>query len=165
VSKQNLLEDKRILIVDDESDVLETLESLLPMCKIATASSFDEAKRFLETEYFDLAILDIMGVKGYDLLEIAKERDVISVMLTAHALSPEDVVKSYKNGAAFYVPKDKMAEIEDFLNDILEAKEKGRHSWSGWLERFGDFFSERFGSAWQSHDREFWQNISKHGFY
>ncbi|MBW2205977.1 MAG: response regulator, partial [Deltaproteobacteria bacterium] len=98
MSDQTLLDYKRVLIVDDEPDVLETLEQLLPMCDVVRASNFEEAKALLETQYFDMAILDIMGVDGYQLLDIAKQRKVISVMLTAHALSPEDLAKSYKQG-------------------------------------------------------------------
>ena len=37
-----------------------------------------------------------MGVAGYDLLKIATQKNLTSVMLTAHALSPENVTKSYK---------------------------------------------------------------------
>jgi DNA-binding response OmpR family regulator len=126
MGESNLLDHKRILILDDEPDVLETLEDLLDMCDVEIAMSFDEGKELLETQYFDMAILDIMGVDGYELLEIARKRDVIPVMLTAHALSPEDTVKSYKEGAASYVPKEEMAKIATYLNDMLEAKEKGR---------------------------------------
>ncbi len=121
MASKSLLEGKRILIVDDEPDVLETLEEFLSMCDVVKASSFHEAKELLETQYFEMAILDIMGVDGYELLEIAKEREVIAVMLTAHALSPEDTVRSYKKGAASYVPKEEMSNITIFLNDILEA--------------------------------------------
>jgi len=39
----------------------------------------------LQTRPFDIAILDIMGVDGYGLLRVAKERGVVAVMLTAHA--------------------------------------------------------------------------------
>jgi CheY-like chemotaxis protein len=99
MTSENRLDGKKILVVDDEPDVLETLEELLSMCDVSKASSFEEAKKLLEFEYFDLAILDIMGVDGFELLEIARERDVIAVMLTAHALSPENIVKSYKEGA------------------------------------------------------------------
>jgi len=67
---------KRVLIVDDEPDILESLEELLPMCYVEKASSFGEAKELLETQYFDIAILDIMGVEGYKLLEIANEKRV-----------------------------------------------------------------------------------------
>jgi hypothetical protein len=76
-----------------------------------------------------MTILDIMGVDGYTLLEIATHRKVTAVMLTAHALSPENVGKSYKEGAASYLPKEEMANIASFLNDVLDAIEKGKNPW------------------------------------
>ncbi len=155
----NLLEGKRILIVDDEPDVLETLKELLPMCKLVKATTFNEAKEDLEKQYFDLAILDIMGVDGYRLLEIAKNKNVIPVMLTAHALSVEDTVKSYKGGAASYLPKDEMDNIATYLNDILEAKDKGQHFWWRWLDRLGSFYERRFGADWQEKDKDFWRRF------
>ncbi len=74
--KKNLLEGKKILIVDDEPDVLDTLENSLAMCELLKAFSFRQAKELLETQYFDFVILDIMGVNGYRLLEIANEKKV-----------------------------------------------------------------------------------------
>jgi nucleotide-binding universal stress UspA family protein/CheY-like chemotaxis protein len=147
VVRKGLLEGKRILIVDDEPDVLETLAELLEMCDVTEASSFEEAKKLLETQAFDMAVLDIMGVDGYMLLEIANDKKVIAVMLTAHALSPEHTVKSFEEGAASYVPKDKMVHIATYLNDILEAQEKGKHFWWRWFERFGEYYERTFGSA------------------
>ena len=105
---RNLLDGKKILVVDDEPDVLDTLEGLLSMCAVKKASSFEEAAKLLETQAFDIAILDIMGVDGYKLLDIAKNRKVIPVMLTAHALSVENTLKSFREGAASYLPKDEM---------------------------------------------------------
>jgi DNA-binding NtrC family response regulator len=156
VAGNNLLEGKKVLIVDDEPDILETLKELLPMCDVTGAGSFKKAKELLETQHFDMAILDIMGVNGYRLLKVAKNRDVIAVMFTAHALSPKNVFKSYKEGAASYIPKEEMANITTFLNDVLEAKEKGKDTWWRWLERFGSFFTERFGSDWRDKYKEFW---------
>ena len=71
MTERDRLEGKRIILVDDEPDVLDTLADLLPMCETIKASNFITAKNYLESEYFDLAILDIMGVEGYELLEIA----------------------------------------------------------------------------------------------
>jgi DNA-binding response OmpR family regulator len=159
MSKEALLKGKRILIVDDEPDVLDTLEELLTMCDITKASSFDEARRLLENEKFEFAILDIMGVAGYDLLKIASNKNVTAVMLTAHALSPDNVVRSYKEGAAFYVPKEKMAEIETYLNDILDSLEKGKNTWSRWFERLGTYCEQRFGPEWQKDDKIFWEKF------
>ena len=159
MTSTNRLEGKKILIVDDEPDVLETLEDLLSMCDVTKASNFEEAKNLLDFEYFDLAILDIMGVDGFELLEIARERDVIAVMLTAHALSPENIVKSYKEGAASYLPKEEMANIATFLEEILEAKEKGKHFWSRWLDRWGGYYDRKFGEDWKDKDKEFWDKF------
>ena len=159
MEENDLLPGKKILIVDDEPDVLETLEELLPMCEVVTASTFDKAWELLGTEYFDIAILDIMGVDGYRLLELANERQVMAVMLTAHALSPDNIVKSYEEGAASYVPKDEMANITTYLNDILEAKEKGKHFWGRWLDRLGAYLDNKFGPDWQMDEREFWDRF------
>ena len=157
--KKNWLKFKRLLIVDDEPDILETLEELLPMCDVVKASSFEEAKDLLEVQHFDIAVLDIMGVNGYKLLEIANKRKVMAVMLTAHALSPEETLKSYKEGAAHYVPKEKMSEITTYLNDILEAKEQGKKLWSRWFDRFALYYDERFGPDWKDTDKDVWKRI------
>jgi DNA-binding NtrC family response regulator len=159
IMAKNRLEGKKVLIVDDETDVLESLQELLPMCRLETAASFEEARAKLENQEFDLAILDIMGVNGYELLELAGKKKVISVMLTAHALSPEHTVISYEKGAASFVPKEKMAKIETYLNDILEAQTKGKNFWWRWLERFNPYYEKRFGSDWSDHDRKFWDNF------
>ena len=158
--EKGLLDGKKVLIVDDEPDVLDTLEQMLPMCDVARASSFETAKRMLESLPFDLAILDIMGVEGYSLLDVANRKNVTAVMLTAHALSPENIARSYKKGAASYVPKDQMVNIVTFLTDILEAKERGRHSWWRWLDRLTDaYWEKKFGPDWRKKDKEFWDQF------
>jgi hypothetical protein len=78
-------------------------------------------------------------------------------MLTAHAMTPENVVKSFQEGAAYFLPKDEMANITSHLDDILEAKEKGKNTWGRWLDRLGAFFESRFGPDWQSDHKDFWE--------
>lgn len=151
----DLLSGKRILIVDDEQDVLETLEQLLTMCEVVQAGTFEKARELLETQYFDIAILDIMGVDGYQLLSIANERNVLGVMLTAHALSADNVLRSYNEGAAAYLPKMEITKIVVFLNDVLEAKQKGQHLWSRWYGRLSSFFDRKFGENWKEQDKDF----------
>ena len=159
MSNGTILEHKRVLIVDDEPDILETLEALLSMCHVTKAFTFKEAKMLLQTEHFDIAILDIMGVDVYKLLEIAKQEGVIPVILTAHALSVENTIKSYKKGAASYIPKDEMANIATFLTDILEAKEKGENLWWRWFERLGAYYEKKFGRDWQKDEEGFWRSF------
>ena len=153
------LNGKRVLIVDDELDVLETLSGLLSMCDVKEASTFDEARELLDKEELDIAVLDIMGVDGYKLLEIANRKKVMAVMLTAHALSPDNIVKSFKGGAASYLPKEEMAKIAEFLDEVLEAKEKGKHFWWRWLDKWGSFYDNKFGPDWKEEDKEFWEKF------
>jgi CheY-like chemotaxis protein len=156
---KNQLADKKILIVDDEPDVLDTLEELLSMCRVTRAATFEEAKRRLEQEVFDLAILDIMGVNGYELLDLANRKKVPAVMLTANALSVKDTVKSFKQGAAFYVPKEEMVNIATYLSDILEAQQKGKSLMTRWLDRMDVYYDKRFGKDWKEDDPEFWKKF------
>ena len=74
MSDTSFLNGKKVLVVDDEPDILEVLEELLEMCDVVTASTFEKAKELLESSDFDIAILDIMGVNGYGLLDIANKR-------------------------------------------------------------------------------------------
>jgi DNA-binding response OmpR family regulator len=149
---------KRVLIVDDEQDILDTLAALLDICKIDTASSFEEGKRLLETNDYDIAVLDIMGVRGFDLLSVANTRGIPALMLTAHALSEENLKKSAENGAYYYAPKDKISDIDVFIADVLEAKEKNKSAWVKVFERLGGFYDRKFGgSDWREKERDFWE--------
>jgi CheY-like chemotaxis protein len=161
MNKLSLLDGKRVLIVDDEPDVIDTLADLLPMCTVIKAGTFEQAKGFLESQYFDLAILDIMGVEGYELLKICNEKRIVCVMLTAYALTPEDIKKSYNQGAASFIPKEKIAEIKTYLADIYEANEKGKNLWWRWFDRFDSYFQRKFGPNWKEDDadKEFWDKI------
>ena len=158
MSDTALLDGKKILIVDDEPDVLDVLEEMLDMCEVVKASSYDEAKKLLESDDFDMAILDIMGVDGYKLLHIAKQRKITAVMLTAHALSPDNLVKSIKEGADSYLPKEEMKNIKTFLIDILKSQEKGESTWEPWDRRLSSsYFERKWGGDWKDQDREFWK--------
>jgi DNA-binding NtrC family response regulator len=160
MAESRLLDGKKILIVDDEQDVLEVLEELLKMCEVEKASTFEKAKELLESQEFDMAVLDIMGVNGYGLLEIAKKKKVPAVMLTAHAFNPPNLVRSIKEGAASYIPKEEISRIVDFLNDVLEARSRGENPWKPWQERLpSSYFERKFGAAWEDTDKEFWEQF------
>jgi DNA-binding response OmpR family regulator len=162
MEKQDLLKGKRILIVDDEPDVLDALADLLGMCELTTASTFEEARQKLLAGPFDMAILDIMGVDGYKLLELATQRKITAIMLTAHALSPEDTLKSHKKGAAYYLPKEEMFNIERHLIDVLEAQAKGRNTWVRWFDRFASYYERKFGPDWQETDKKYWDKFKNY---
>jgi DNA-binding NtrC family response regulator len=155
-----LLHGKKILVVDDEPDILGVLEDILDMCTVVKAANFEEGKALLESQTFDIAILDIMGVNGYGLLEIATSKDVPAVMLTAHAFSPDNLVKTIKEGAASYIPKEEISHITEYLIDVLKAKEEGKNPWRSWQERLpSSYFEKRWGAAWKDTDKDFWETF------
>jgi DNA-binding response OmpR family regulator len=149
------LDGKRVLLVDDEPDILETLEDLLPMCRTTRADSYDEAFRLIDTESFDLAILDIMGVSGYDLLNRCVQRKITAVMLTARALTPADVARSFRDGAAYFIPKEEIFRLATFLEDVLEAQSAGKSTWGRWVERLSAFGEKTFGKDFDKNDPNF----------
>ena len=157
-----LLDGKTLLIVDDEPDVLDTLEDLLPMCQTLRAGDYQTARELLGSRKIDLAILDIMGVSGYELLEICVQQKITAVMLTAYALTPADVRKSFDDGAAYFIPKEEMADIEVFLNDVLAAKQKGQNTWGSWYSRLSRFSEKAFGEDWMKNEGDLLKHFTFH---
>ncbi|RJR27596.1 MAG: response regulator [Desulfobacteraceae bacterium] len=153
---EKIIKGKRVLIVDDEKDVVETLVELLSVCKLDRAFSFEEAKQQLQENDYDVVILDIMGVRGFDLLEIARKRKIPALMLTAHALTEESLNKSVKEGAAYFAPKDQIENIAVFLADVIESIQKDKNPWIRLLERLGGFYDNRFlGTDWRKKELEY----------
>ena len=67
---------------------------------------------------YDIVILDIMGVDGFELLKHSVSRQFPTVMLTAHVVTPEALKKSIKLGSVFFLPKEQMSELRAFLEAI-----------------------------------------------
>jgi len=165
--KESILDGKRILAVDDEPDVLTVLEEEITTacrnCKIDKATTYEAAVEKLKTQQYDLVILDIMGVRGFDLLAFAAGRKLRVAMLTAHALSPESLRRSLEMGAMAYLPKEKLGEIVPFLEDVLTFEYLP--GWKRLLMNLSDFFNTRWGKDWKKTDDEFWKEFeekSKH---
>ena len=150
---RHILKDKIVLVVDDETDVTDTVEEMLDMCFVRKANDYDTARQNLMSYTFDIVILDIMGVNGFELLKLSVKGGFPTVMLTAYALSPESLEKSIKLGAVCFLPKEKMSELDDFLADVVL---KGGHSgWEKLFERLGGFFDKHFEPDWKQKNKFF----------
>ncbi len=147
---ESILNHKKLLIVDDEEEIPAIVEEEILQCcpdsKISKAFNYETAAELLKSNDYDLVILDIMGVRGFDLLEIAQERDFKVVMLTAHALAPEALKKCHDMGARAYLPKDKLGELVPFLEDVLRNDHET--GWKRLLEKLEDYFNEAWGPDW-----------------
>ena len=153
MSSESPLKGKSILVVDDEPDVLETVEEELDMCLVDKAKDYETAIQYLTGYTYDIVVLDIMGVNGFDLLQNAVDRGFPAVMLTAHALTPEALKKSIKLGAVSFLPKDKIPELRMFLEDVVLGA--GKPVWEKLFDRLGNYFNRHFGPDWREKDKFF----------
>lgn len=157
----SFLKNKHILAVDDELDVLETIQEILEEANIDIAQDYETAsKKILETRY-DLAILDIMGVNGIELLEECVKRDIPAIMLTANSMNPQSLVESIKKGAISYLSKEHLSVLDSLVTELLTAQKKGQSTWKLLFEKLGSHFNKRFGKNWKDDDKEFWDKFDK----
>jgi len=100
-----------------------------------------------------------MGVRGFDLLDMAVKKNLKVAMLTAHAMSSEALKKSYDMKARAYLPKDKLGEIVPFLEDVLAND--FQTGWTRLFEKLHTFFAERFESDWEKKTGLTWREWMK----
>jgi two-component system phosphate regulon response regulator PhoB len=107
-----LMPKEKILVVDDEEDILELLKYNLSRegYKVSCAASGEETLRAVRSGVPDLIVLDLM-LPGIDGLEVARQlkndpktRDVPIVMLTAKG-EEADIVTGLELGADDYITK------------------------------------------------------------
>ncbi len=122
------MEERKILVVDDEVDFLETLVNRLRKRNMTArgVSSGEDALRMLDQEPFDVVILDIKmpgGMDGIEVLRAIKKRQptVEVLLLTGHA-SVETSIEGMKLGAFDYLLKP--MRLEDLLKKLAVAFEK-----------------------------------------
>jgi CheY-like chemotaxis protein len=136
IMRESILENKMILAVDHDPDVLAVLEEEIraacPNCVFDKAATYTEASERIASFIYDLVILDIRGVRGFDLLRKAASYNLPVALLTAHPLTPE-ALGYYSNQVHAYLPKERLSEIVPFLEEALK-----HHSLPGWRYHFDD---------------------------
>jgi CheY-like chemotaxis protein len=162
MSSESLLKDKVVLVVDDEQDVLDSVSEMLDMCLVHKVKDYETALQHLLSYTYDIVILDIMGVNGFELLKTAVRRGSPAVMLTAHALSPESLKKSIRLGAVSFLPKEELINLRSHLEDVVLGG--GKPVWVRVFDKLGALFNKRFGPDWREKDkffREFEEELKK----
>jgi len=150
MNPDKILKDKAVLIVDDEPDVLDSITEQLDMCRIYRAADYEIALQLMAALKFDIVILDVMGVRGFELLKKSVSKGFPTVMLTAHAMTPEALKESIQLGAVSFLPKEMMAELDSYLADVITGSKKV--VWKNLLDNLGDYFARQFGSDWKEKD-------------
>ncbi len=119
--------DKRILVVDDDTDSLTIVKALLEKegFFVDTAEDGLTAWEKLNTSDFDLLISDVLlpGINGYDLLERIKKDTVLQtipvIMVTAVYVTSDDMTHGYTLGAQKYLFKADALIQKPFNSEVL----------------------------------------------
>jgi DNA-binding response OmpR family regulator len=117
----------KILVVDDEQAVRLSLAELLSMegYQVTTASSGEEALRYLEKTTFSMILLDLImpGTGGLQVMEIARRTapETVIIMLTAHG-TLESAIAALRQGAHDYLLKP--CAVDDILTSVSAGLNK-----------------------------------------
>jgi len=119
----------RILVVDDETDIVSTVQYRLKFCdfEVITASNGEEGLDKATNEKPDLILLDINMpiMDGHEMLERLRSnpdiKDMPVIMLTAYS-DKRDVAKAAELGIADYVTKP--FDFTELMEKISNALDK-----------------------------------------
>ena len=138
------LENVRILIVDDDRDILRSLKDILQSKSydVEMAETGQSAVEKARTKYFNLALLDIKlpDMEGTDLLaRIHREKpQMMKIMITGYP-SLDNAVKALNLGADAYImkpvnPENLLKVVEEKLKEQKEAEGMTEEKIAEWIE-------------------------------
>jgi CheY-like chemotaxis protein len=94
---------KRILVVDDETDVLLSLRIVLETAgyEVVEATTGEDALALIDADPPDLLVLDVVlpGIDGWHVLEAVRERAKIPVILASASAVPGFRERAEASGA------------------------------------------------------------------
>lgn len=130
------VENHKILIVDDEPDILSILDALLSKkgFTIKTINNGDKALTYLKRDDFDVVLTDIRmpGLNGIELLSKIKEiaPDTAVIVMTGYG-TIESAVNAIKKGAYDYITKpidnEYLLLIIERILDFKKLQFRSRH--------------------------------------
>lgn len=129
---------RKILIVDDEEDIVKLTEKFLQLenYETLTCSNGSEALQIVEEKHEEIALilLDLMmpNINGYDVLKFIKSNEkfshILVVLFTVKNFF-EDIKKGKELGADGYLVKAISGnEIIDYIKNLLEKNKKKKET-------------------------------------
>lgn len=120
----------RILVVDDEPNIVQTLKDRLEMNEYAveTASNGEEGLRIAQEKSPDMVLLDVIMpiMDGHEMLEKLRQnawgRDISVIMLTARSQA-QDIARARACNIDDYIIKPfDLSELLEKIENILDRK-------------------------------------------
>ena len=145
---ETIIRGARLLIVDDSPTYLQAIESDLIDCgfQVSTVSSGEDAVRLVDSEHFDIAMIDVYldGIDGY---ETAKQlrawghanSELIGIMMLSGNEGQDAWGRSFSSGASDFVGKSLntqivVAHLKNLVRRIRLLKYMQAHDRGAYLE-------------------------------
>lgn len=120
------MNNKNVLAVDSQMDVLKTLEEqtlgACPGCRVDMATTFEDARQLMLMFRYDLVISDIMSYPGSRLVDLAISRNFSVLVLSDEKISPEGLNRFDGLRIRAVLPKENLANIVPMIKQILSLE-------------------------------------------
>ncbi|RUM55319.1 MAG: DNA-binding response regulator, partial [Nautilia sp.] len=118
----------KIVVVDDEEDILELIEFTLSEYEVFTFTSVNGVKELLDKENIDLIIMDrnLPGIEGSVFIsELRKEGITIPVIYLSAKDKEEDILEGFERGGDDYITKPfSLKELKARIKAVLKRTKK-----------------------------------------
>ena len=155
--EKSVLNDKWILVIDDQPAVLMALEEeilrVAPNCHVDKATRYKNAVELMASFTYDLVILDDLSFNSSNLISRAVNRfpPPPVALLTSPYIDSEAQKGFVKMGARVRSPKENFREIIPFLEDVV--RHENFPGWRRLLEDLTELFRGKIRTAWQERNR------------
>lgn len=125
----NMLEEKTVLVVDDENKIVEVVKSYLERegCKVFEAFDGKEALEIFERVNPDLIVLDLMlpDMTGEDICNIIRKKSRVPIIMLTAKIDEKSIISGLNIGADDYItkpfsPRELMARIYAIFRRLNE---------------------------------------------
>jgi len=118
----------KIVVVDDEEDILELIEFTLSEYEVFAFTSVNGVKELLDKENIDLIIMDrnLPGIEGSVFIsELRKEGITIPVIYLSAKDKEEDILEGFERGGDDYITKPfSLKELKARIKAVLKRTKK-----------------------------------------
>jgi DNA-binding response OmpR family regulator len=120
---------KRILIVEENSDLFEFLEEEIRETglkyRFDKADTFPQAINLMFSGVYDLVILEFPGIRGPYLLNLAFLKEIPVVLVTSFHLYSIEASHLFEKGIKGLLPREKIGEIVPILENLFSNNRNG----------------------------------------
>jgi len=121
----SVLDYKSVLVVDEDSIILDRVDRILDTCNVFTAMNFNTAIQYIMSYTIDILIINVGVGNSFDLLYNASVlKNCHTVILNDHAITPEAFNKSLQHDKISFFSRDNMSKLKSFLEKIVKQNSK-----------------------------------------